>query len=343
MNIGKQIKSLRLQKNVKQEELANYLGVSSQAVSKWETEMSVPDIALLPKLATYFGITIDELFQLPNETEFERIENMYWNERRIKTETFDHAVRFLEGVIKQEPNNVRAYENLACLYNHRAHSDHELASEYAKKVLDLEPSNKSGWCAYLEANRGVCGDEWYDNHFTVIEYFKTFLEKNPNSFLGLYAIIENLLDDERYEEAVPYIEQIRKVKNNYQANMYMGDVAYGKGDLEKAKELWNAAVQEHPNTWQAYCSRADRYKKIGMIQEALNDYETCFNIQESPRITDGLHSLAQMHERMGDYEAAIKDRERIVQCLKEDYQKTSGESIDIHKREIERLKSLRNE
>ncbi|MGL6173060.1 MAG: helix-turn-helix domain-containing protein [Cellulosilyticaceae bacterium] len=115
MNIGKQIKTLRLQKSVKQEELANYLGVSYQAVSKWETEMSVPDIALLPKLATYFGVSIDELFQMPNEEQFERIENMFWHERRIKAETFEHAVNFLEGVLKEEKENTRAYANLACL------------------------------------------------------------------------------------------------------------------------------------------------------------------------------------------------------------------------------------
>lgn len=128
MNIGKQIKTLRLKKNVKQDELADYLGVSYQAVSKWETEMSVPDISLLPKISAYFGVSIDELFQLPDEAEFERIENMFWSERRIKKETFEHAVRFLEDVIKDDPGNVRAYENLADLYNHRAKSDHELAS-----------------------------------------------------------------------------------------------------------------------------------------------------------------------------------------------------------------------
>lgn len=106
MHIGKQIKVLRSQKNVKQEVLAAYLGVSYQAVSKWETEMSMPDITLLPKLATYFGVSIDELFQLPNEAQFERIENMYWSERRMRQETFDQAVHFLEGVLKDEPSNV---------------------------------------------------------------------------------------------------------------------------------------------------------------------------------------------------------------------------------------------
>ena len=44
MNIGNQIKNLRLEKKVTQEELAEYLGVSAQAVSKWETNASTPDI-----------------------------------------------------------------------------------------------------------------------------------------------------------------------------------------------------------------------------------------------------------------------------------------------------------
>ncbi|MGL4799907.1 MAG: helix-turn-helix domain-containing protein [Cellulosilyticaceae bacterium] len=340
MNVGKQIKGLRLQKNVKQEELAAYLQISYQAVSKWETGSSVPDISLLPKIATYFGVTIDELFQIPNEAQFERIENMYWNERRIKKETFEQVVHFLEEVIKEESGNVRAYENLAYLYNHRAHSDHELASEYAKKVLELQPDNKNGWVAYLEANGGLCGDEWYDNHFTVVQYFKEFLNKNPNNFRGLYAVVENLLADGRYDEALPYIQNLKQVKNNYQYYMYMGDVAYGKCELEEAKNFWNQAVDKYPKTWQAYCSRADRLKKIGMTAQALEDYEISFTIQEPPRISDGLYSLAQMHEWMGDYKSAIQDRKRIIQCLKEDFKITSGEGIDSQKREIERLRLL---
>lgn len=45
-----------------QEELAERVGVSTQAVSKWEQQLSCPDILLLPELAKIFGITIDELF-----------------------------------------------------------------------------------------------------------------------------------------------------------------------------------------------------------------------------------------------------------------------------------------
>ena len=338
MEIGKKIRNLRLEKEVKQEELAEYLGVSIQAVSKWETEASVPDIALLPGIAVFFGVTIDELFQVSDEAEFERIENMFWHERRIAPETFDHCVRFLEGVLKSAPKNVRACCCLAYLYNHRAASDHDMASEYAKKALELAPDDKGGWVAFLEANSGVCGDEWYDNHFEVIEYFREFLKKNPGNYRGLYAIIENLLDDDRFEEAVPYIRQIRTAANTGQYEVYMGDVMFGKGDPEKALEYWNAAVEHFPDRWQSYCDRADGLKKLGRYEEALADYEKCFEMQEPPRITDGLHSMAQVHELLGDFDAAIRDRQRIIKCLREEHKTLSGEGIDSQKREIERLK-----
>lgn len=341
MDIGKKIRSLRLEKEVKQEDLAEYLGVSIQAVSKWETEASTPDIALLPGIAVFFGVTIDELFQLDQEAEFQRIENMFWHERRIAPETFDHCVKFLEGVLQSDPRNVRAYSCLAYLYNHRAASDHETAGEYARKVLELNPEEKSGWVAFLEANNGVCGDEWYDNHFQVIEYFKDFLKKNPGNYWGLYGIIENMLDDDRFDEAVPYIEQMRTAARTQQYDVYMGDVMFGKGNPEKALEYWNAAVEHFPDRWQSYCDRADGLKKLGRYEEALADYEKCFTMQEPPRITDGLYSMAQVHELLGDFDAAIEDRKRIIKCLREEYKTVSGESIDSQKREIERLKGRR--
>jgi len=62
MNIGKNIKILRQQNNITQETLAEYLGISYQAVSKWENDTNTPDIALLPVIAEYFHISLDNLF-----------------------------------------------------------------------------------------------------------------------------------------------------------------------------------------------------------------------------------------------------------------------------------------
>lgn len=336
--IGNQIKYYRQEKKVKQEELADFLGVSFQAVSKWETGASDPDISLIPKLAVYFGISIDELFEMPYEEQMERIESMYYSERRINPQTFESAITFLENVLKTSPSDTRALSNLAYLYNHRAHSDHELASYYAQKVLEFDPNEKTGWVAYLEANQGMCGDTWFDNHYEVIRYFKEFLQKNPGNFLGLYAVIENLLADDRYDEAMPYIKQIKKAKKNHQYLLYCGDVAFGKGNRETALDFWKKMIEEYPEVWQAYCCLGERYQKLGMYEEALVAFEKSYRKQESPRIYDGLCSMAQIHEFHENYDLAIADYETIICCLKEDYGVKDGEQVNRYEREIERLK-----
>lgn len=63
--IGRQIAENRRAKGLTQEQLAEEFGVSPQAVSKWENGASCPDILILPQLADFFGITVDELLRGP--------------------------------------------------------------------------------------------------------------------------------------------------------------------------------------------------------------------------------------------------------------------------------------
>ena len=70
------IKRLREAKNVSQEKMAQALNVSYQAVSKWETGKSLPDITLLPLISRYFGITIDELLMAEQLDEKLLLESM---------------------------------------------------------------------------------------------------------------------------------------------------------------------------------------------------------------------------------------------------------------------------
>ena len=59
--LGNRVAMLRRKKELKQDALAEMLGVSPQAVSKWENDQSCPDISLLPKLSQILGVTVDEL------------------------------------------------------------------------------------------------------------------------------------------------------------------------------------------------------------------------------------------------------------------------------------------
>lgn len=336
--IGMNIKQLRQQAHIKQETLAAYLNVSSQAVSKWETGASDPDIALLPKLAAYFGVSIDELFEVPRAEQMERIQNMIYAERRIRPETFDRTVAYLEHALQEDPQDTETLTLLADLYNHRSHSDHEIASYYAERALDCcDPDNAHDqWAAYLEANNAPCGDEWYDNHFAVIRFIRGFLEKHPGNRAGLLTITDCLLADRRYDEAEEYISQM----SGYIRPCYGAKLAFLRGDRDKARSLWEQAVREYPDIWQAHDNLGEGYKALGMYDEALKAFEASFSVQKQPRFTDGLFARAQIHEQLGDFAAAIEDYRRIIDCLREDHGVTDGEEVDFELREIERLKGL---
>ena len=75
MEMGKEIRRLRNDRGITQEALAAALNVTAQTVSKWECGTSIPDVQMLPEIAVYFGITIDQLFAMAPEQQMERIEN----------------------------------------------------------------------------------------------------------------------------------------------------------------------------------------------------------------------------------------------------------------------------
>lgn len=77
INIGSTIARERRRKGVTQEALASHLGVSKAAVSKWELGQSLPDVSLLPRIAAYFSLTLDELFDWRDELSQEESAALY--------------------------------------------------------------------------------------------------------------------------------------------------------------------------------------------------------------------------------------------------------------------------
>ena len=117
MNLSDKLKELRRTKNVSQEKLAEYLGVSYQAVSKWENSITSPDILLLPDIARYFGITVDELLQV------EKIEaDKYFEECSLKAEALyrnglrAEIIPLWQEAYKKLPNDIRVKVMLMSIY-----------------------------------------------------------------------------------------------------------------------------------------------------------------------------------------------------------------------------------
>ena len=126
------IKRLREAKNVSQEKMAQALNVSYQAVSKWETGKSLPDITLLPLISRYFGITIDELLmaeQLDEKLLLEKYEaEAEQNQREGKNVA---NISLWQEALQRMPNNEQVK-----VYLMAAYYDTDKAG-YSKEIVEL--------------------------------------------------------------------------------------------------------------------------------------------------------------------------------------------------------------
>ncbi len=110
-NIGKTIRTLRLQHNLTQEQLADQLGVSYQSVSRWENSVTYPDIELLPALARCFSVSVDALL---GQEDAEKNRQMFKTIHDIATATEKDRDRLIEliRVCRRESDRNTYFEAL---------------------------------------------------------------------------------------------------------------------------------------------------------------------------------------------------------------------------------------
>ncbi len=106
IHIGETIKKLRKEKNITQEALANFIGVSYQSVSKWERYESYPDITLIPSIAAFFGVTTDMLLGVNTADKENRIKAYEEKYNSLKAQRkFEEASNLMKEAIAEFPGN----------------------------------------------------------------------------------------------------------------------------------------------------------------------------------------------------------------------------------------------
>jgi transcriptional regulator with XRE-family HTH domain len=338
IEIGKKIKTLRLQKGMTQEELAGKLNMSSQAISKWENNVTMPDIQMLPNLSVILGVTIDELFALTDDTHLERIENMIYNEHFISKDDFNYAEQFLKEKLNNEERKSQCLTLLAELHIHRSEEHRELASFYAKDAIILAPEKKTNHNALRDAENGVIFDWNFSNHHKLIEYYKNFVQNNPNYWEAYKWLMNYLIADGRCAEAKEILESLNKIHPGYLYELYGGLICKEEGNLSRALTLWEQMTELYPDEWRAWCSRGDCMAKLCRYSEAIEFYLKGYELQPSPKYTDSLIAISHIYEIQGNYKKAIEKLKEIILLLESDWKITEGKTVDFYEKEIEKLK-----
>lgn len=146
LRIGDTIKSLRKRDGRTQEDLANALGITFQAVSRWESGLAYPDMEFVPSIANYFGVSIDSLFGYGNERQkkvndlVSKINEMNKvnNGRDVCIEECIRMAR--EGLVEFPGNETLLLCLAGLLYNagYAKYGEHHLTDEEGYDIFDIE-------------------------------------------------------------------------------------------------------------------------------------------------------------------------------------------------------------
>lgn len=277
MILSASIRRLRIEAGFSQEELGARLGVSGQAVSKWEQGVTAPDLTLLPMLSELFGVTIDSLFR----TEPERIYSGYGSRRKELLANYSHsgteadfkaaADAYAEVILSGSPAT-DDYRSYALLHNMRARRDTETAIRYYRRAIaEGESARDLQWMsAHQELtnllhrtgrlNEAVC--EW-----------RKWCEREPDCCWAhvSYGYALQLTDDisSAYEQAMKAVELD---PDDLNAQTMAGDICGKLGMLEQACAHWDRAYEIDPTQISCLFSKAEALAAAGKKSGAADQY-----------------------------------------------------------------------
>jgi len=180
MNLGNKIRELRRAQNLTQEQLAASLNISAQAVSKWEMGASYPDMTMIPTLAAFFKVSLDELFDFDVKNVEKEIEEIRLEFNKYFWSDFDKAEQILLDGLKSYPASVQLKTELFELYAYNA----DRGDEHINKAFELGSH-------IISVSQDVfCTCRTKANIIHIYKYLE--LEKGEEHYEDIRKIIETL-------------------------------------------------------------------------------------------------------------------------------------------------------
>lgn len=296
ITLATNLRKMRRDRNLTQEDLANFLGISFQSVSKWERDEGYPDISMLPVIANFFGVTVDTLIGNDVITQEEKIQKYYLEYERLNVAgDMESAVVVAANAYREYPYDWRIID-IYCLSLTKGYSEYP-----GEKLSEL---------------RMLC---------------RMIKEKCPDAKIRMHAIYSMLFaeDDEHVEEwfaEVPgtydFSEGERR-EDRYLQRRQMDK--YRKQKQENVKQLYPFLFEKLGTFDDTPQEAVEAYRKRAALQEALFDKENAI-------YEDFHYAFNQMHLAAALFECEEKEDgyatlEKAVDCFLKHFAIPLGEEL----------------
>jgi len=315
MNIGRNIYELRKEKGLTQAQLAEKMGVTEQAVSKWENGGSIPDVSLFPVLANFFGVSIDRLYGFHLDSYDREVEKIC-READAAGDTY-REITILSGGLEKYPNSEMLKINLAFSLSmvNRISEDEKEKREALEKAVRL--------CEEVVA---VSGSEKHrDDAWHMLSRIYT---ETGESGRALEAV-SRISAEGYFYRLVGTVNALRFGKQ------YAEQAAFAETNLWKCRRAMHQMIESLAGVLMETgdCDRAAAFLRadavlLSAFDEGCGDFEVCAKLFSCL-------SLAHCYKKAGDRQGCLAQLEQLAALAAQAEKAAEGRTGDdwyIHAR-----------
>lgn len=203
----------------------------------------------------------------------------------------------------------------------------------------MAPTKKSGHSLLSYAAGGACFDWCSSNHRELIDYYYSFVEKNPDYRSGYMWLLDNLIADLHLEEALEIILAIDRIKHDYYPMLMEGYVRSLLGEHEAADALFAEALEAEKENLYAWSLLGDIRVKQRRYDEAVECYEKSAELDPNPGFTDNYLSIAYIRQMQGMWNSAADAYEKALEIYRTNKKLEDGFGVEQFQQAILRCRA----
>ena len=273
------LKRFRVARNMTQEQAAEALGVSTQSVSRWECNVTLPDVAILPKIAELYCVTIDDLYRessVAYENYAQRLSSVF--EADPNPDNFIRAEMEFRKLFRSGEYSMNDLRTYGILYQFMMRYCREKARETFDRVIKKGPEADAE--TYWSTRRQKVYFLWQAgrNQESIAEY-RPLVEAGSNEIQEWICLLQAYSQDDRYEEAWELAQEAEKrFPENASLHVYTGDLLKEMKRYDEAFVHWRRALELEPKWLDAAYSMGFCYEEMGQFEKA---YEVWLGVVET--------------------------------------------------------------
>ena len=296
----KNLKRFRLARNMTQEQAAEALGVSTQTVSRWECNTTLPDVTILPKIAELYCVTIDDLYKeagIAYDNYAARLLGVF--EASHKPEDFMQAEIEYQKLLRSGEYTTKDLRSYGILYQYMMQVCREQSESLFNRVIKKGTSEDPETYWRTQRQKGYFLWDIGRNQESIRE-FLPLAEAGSDEVQEWICLIQAYLFEKDYETAWKWVQKAEaKFPESATLCVYAGDLLRNMRRYDEAFAYWKRALEMEPQWYDAAYS-------MGFCYEELGEYEKAYEVWM--QIANGL-------EQRG-FEAEVKLPRSLAQkCL----------------------------